>query len=308
MHRSNGFHAFLFGKSVNPTHLKTFLAVEKHRNYTHAAKELFLSQPAVSRQVRQLEDELGVRLFEQIGKTLSLTDAGRTLSREAKRLLGDMERVAEAVKAHRTAERGTLRLGASTTPGIYLLPPILGTFHRKYPDVELSYTVENSLRIEERILKNELDMGFVGAHLSSQELHLEPVIEDEIVFFASPSHPLAGRRRIQLKSLAKETWVVRERGSATRELLESRLVSSGAKIGRAITLESPEAVKAVVAGGFGFSFLSIHGLRDDIKRGRLKKLSVSGFRLKRPIYYVRHLEKHTSPVIEAFLSLAQATF
>src|SRR5438034_10890783 len=107
-------------------HLRSFLAVQKHLGYTRAGKELFLSQPAVSRHVQALEDQLGVTLFEQIGKRLSLTDAGRTLAKEAERLLGDLERVSETVKAHSGADRGTLRLGASTTPGFYLLPALLG--------------------------------------------------------------------------------------------------------------------------------------------------------------------------------------
>src|SRR3990170_6921040 len=100
---------------MNPHHLRTFLSVRKHRNYTRAAEEVFLTQPAVSRQMRQLEEKLGVRLFEQIGKTLHLTDAGETLAVEAEKLLGAMERTAEAVRSHRSAERGSIRIGASTT-------------------------------------------------------------------------------------------------------------------------------------------------------------------------------------------------
>src|SRR5688572_30586814 len=127
---------------MNPANLRTFLAVEKHLNYTHAARELLLSQPAVSRQIRQLERDLGVQLFEQLGKRLYLTDAGKTLLREASRLLGNLDRVREAMVAHQEAHHGALRLGASTTPGIYLLPPVLGQFHRSHPEVEISYRVE----------------------------------------------------------------------------------------------------------------------------------------------------------------------
>ncbi|MHC4729076.1 MAG: LysR family transcriptional regulator, partial [Planctomycetota bacterium] len=157
---------------MNPHHLRTFLAVRKHLNYTHAAQDLFLSQPAVSRQVRQLERELGVRLFEQIGKSLHPTDAGETLTREAEKILGALERTAEAVRAHRSAEHGSLRVGASTTPGFYLLPGLLGRFHARYPRVDLRYAVENSLRIEQMIVRNELDLGFVGAHLAHDDLDL----------------------------------------------------------------------------------------------------------------------------------------
>ena len=181
---------------MNPHHLRTFLAVRKHLNYTRAAEEVFLTQPAVSRQVRQLEEELGVRLFEQIGKSLHLTDAGETLAVEAEKLLGAMERTAEAVRSHRSAERGSMRIGASTTPGFYLLPDLLAQFHRRFPKVALHYTVENSLRIEQMIVRNELDLGFVGGHLSNEDLDLRPLIEDEIVCFTSPSHHLAKVRHV----------------------------------------------------------------------------------------------------------------
>ncbi len=208
---------------MNPVHLRTFLTVLKHLNYTRAAEELFLSQPAVSRQIRQLERNLGLRLFEQIGKTLSLTDAGRTLADEAGQLLGSLERVAEAVRSHQSAERGRLRIGASSTPGLYLLPPVLGRFHAKYPDVELQYTIENSLCIEQKILRNELDLGFLGVHPSHRELVAEKLLDDEIICFSKASHRLAKRRRIDAGTLAGETWIIREKGSATRRRFESWL-------------------------------------------------------------------------------------
>lgn len=293
---------------MNPVHLQTFLAVQKHLNYTRAAEEIFLSQPAVSRQIRQLERDLGLRLFEQIGKSLNLTDAGRTLADEAGRLLGNMERVAEVVRCHRSAECGRLRVGASTTPGLYLLPSVLGRFHAGYPDVELQYAIENSLRIEQRILRNELDLGFLGAHPSHDELLAEKLLDDEIVCFSNASHRLAKRRSIDVASLERETWIIREKGSATRRLFESWLTKAGGKLGATIELQHPEAVKALVAAGVGISFMSIHGLKREIRRRQFKKLAVTGLRLKRVILLVRHADKHTSPVMECFLILVRAMF
>ncbi|HEY4761946.1 MAG TPA: LysR substrate-binding domain-containing protein [Thermoguttaceae bacterium] len=293
---------------MNPVHLQTFLAVQKHLNYTRGAKELLLSQPAVSRQIHQLERELGLPLFEQIGKSLHLTDAGRTLAREAEQLLGSLERVAEVVRAHRSAERGRLWIGASTTPGFYLLPPVLGRFHERYPHVELRYTVENSRRIEQKLLRNELDLGFVGACPSNVYLRAEPVIEDEIVCFTSASNRLAKCRQIDPKSLERETWVIREKGAATRELFESWLTSIGAGVGRTIELSCPEAVKALVAAGIGFSYMSVHGLQVKTASAHFKKLNVSGLHLIRTIYLVRHVDKHSSPVMEAFLELVRNVF
>ncbi|MEE9281361.1 MAG: LysR family transcriptional regulator [Myxococcota bacterium] len=292
---------------MNPNHLKTFLAVRKHLSYTRAAEQVLRSQPAVSRQIHQLEAELGIPLFEQIGKSLHLTDAGRTLAGEAEKVLGTLERAAETVRRHRSAEHGSLRIGASTTPGFYLLPALLGRFHRRFPEVELQYAVENSLRIEQRLVRNELDLGFVGIELPNDDLHVEPIVQDEIVCFASPKHPLARRRRIDPRSLEGETCVMRERGSATRELFEAWLARAGGKIGRTIELESPEAAKLLVAAGVGFSFMSLHGLQSEIRRRRFKKLPVTGLKLERPIYLVRHADKRTSPVTDAFLSIVRTT-
>jgi len=291
---------------MNPNHLRTFLAVRRHLNYTRAAEEVFLTQPAVSRQVRQLEEELGVRLFEQIGKSLHLTDAGETLAVEAERLLGAMERTAEAVRSHRSAERGSVRIGSSTTPGFYLLPDLLGRFHRRFPNVILHYTVENSLRIEQMLVRNELDLGFVGAPLSSEELELKPLLEDEIVCFTSPSHRLAKVHQIAPRSLEEEMWIIREKGSATRLLFEDWLSSRKGAIRKSIELTCPEACKALVRAGIGISFMSVHGLRAEIRAKYLVKIPITGMSLKRPIFLARHSDKRNSPVMESFLAIVES--
>jgi len=287
---------------MNPATLRTFLTVEKHLNYTHAARELLLSQPAVSRQIRQLERELGVRLFEQLGKRLYLTDAGKTLSRGSSRFLGGLDRIRESLAPYRDAQRGSLRLGASTTPGLYLLPPVLGRFHGAHPDVDIAYRVENSRRIEDALLANEIDLGFVGTRLANAELVHEPVADDEIVFFAAPSHPLAARKRLAVGALRDASWVAREQGSATRKAVEGRLQRSRVNLAGAVVLSSPEAVKALVAGGFGISFLSIYALREDMERGKLVKLPLAGFRVERKIHAVRHKDKKPSAVMTSFMA------
>jgi DNA-binding transcriptional LysR family regulator len=292
---------------MNPHHLRTFLTVRKHLNYTRAAEEIFLTQPAVSRQVRQLEEELGVHLFEQIGKSLHVTDAGETLAVEAEMLLGAMERTAEAVRSHRTAELGSLRIGASTTPGFYLLPDILGRFHRRFPKVALHYTVENSLRIEQMLVRNELDLGFVGARLSGEELELKPLLEDEIVCFTSPSHRLAKVRRIAPSSLEEEIWIIREKGSATRLLFEDWLSTRNVAIRKSIELTCPETCKALVRAGIGVSFMSVHGLRAEIRAKYLVKIPVAEMSLKRPIFLARHSDKRNSPVMERFLATVETS-
>ncbi|MBI4718862.1 MAG: LysR family transcriptional regulator [Planctomycetes bacterium] len=272
-------------------------------SFTRAAEQRLLTQPAVSRQVRQLEQQLGVPLFEKLGKSVHLTDAGRALVPQAAELLGRMERIAESVRSFRGADRGRLRIGASTTPGYYVLPAILGEFHRENPGVELGYVVENTLTIEQRLIRNELDIGFVGARPTHGVLRSQPVMEDEIVCFCGPRHTLAGRHEIKSGDLQGELWVVRERGSATRQLFEQRFRRLGGKISRILELTSPEGIKALVGAGIGLAYLSAHGLGHEILDGRLHRVRISGLRLTRPIHVVRHADKHESPPMKALMEL-----
>lgn len=163
-----------------------------------------------------------------------------------------------------------MRVGASSTPGLYLVPPLIGRFHKGSPRVELQYIVENSLKIERRIIRNDLDLGFVGAALDHEALRMEPLLEDEIVCFAGSGHPLARRTRT-IASLEGETWVVREKGSATRRLFEDWLAARGVRLRRMIELECREAIRALVRRGLGLSFVSKYGLRGE--KG-LKKLDI----------------------------------
>ena len=186
-----------------------------------------------------------------------------------------------------------------------MLPDLLGRFHRRFPKVALHYTVENSLKIEQKIVRNEIDLGFVGAHLSREDLELKPLMEDEIVCFAAPSHRLAKARHIAPGSLEEEMWVIREKGSATRRLFEHWLSSRKATIREAIELTCPETCKALVRAGIGLSFMSVHGLRSEFRAKRLVRIPVTGMPLKRPIFLARHSEKRNSPVMETFLQIVE---
>ncbi|MFL2923645.1 MAG: LysR substrate-binding domain-containing protein [Limisphaerales bacterium] len=287
--------------------LRTFLCVRKHLNYTRAGKELFLSQPAVSRQIKQLENEFGIQLIEQLGKSLHLTKAGQTLVVESEMLLGAMERTKEAVQAHSSAGQGSLRIGTSSTPGCYMLPEVLGAFHQKFPEIKLKYVSDNSQRVEQMIIDNSLDLGFVGAYLSNDDLRLEPVMEDEVVCFASPAHPLSDQRRITPQQLSDTLCIVRERGSSTRRFFESWLSDKDVKLGKVIEVQSSETVKKLVTACLGFSFMSIHGLKDELRDRKLILLDVASMPLPRQIYLVHHAKKHFSPIIRAFLEILKNT-
>lgn len=289
---------------LNPALLRTYLSVSRHLSHTRAAEELALSQPAVSRQIQRLEREIGTRLIEQIGKNLHLTPAGEMLVREAERLLGESERIVERVRAQAGPTRGVLRVGASTTPGFHVLPPVIGRFHTEYPDVELHYEVTNTQRIERALLNNDLDLGFVGRQPANADLVSELWIEDEIVAFSSVNHPLAKLESIEPIELARHLAVTREHGSATRELFECELSERGIELTRRLEVQCPELIRTLVASGLGYSYFSRRGLEREPVDPRVRVLSVE-FGLKRPILIVRHKKKHLSPTMEEFLRMAR---
>lgn len=291
----------------SPVHLRTFLAVARHLSYTRAAREIFLSQPAVSRQIQQLEADLGVSLFERIGRQLHLTGAGQSLEREAAALLAHLERVAESVALHRSAGAGRVRIGAGTTPGTYLLPPVIERFHRRRPELELDYVVGRSRRVEQMILRNEADLGFIGGPPSSAELVSTVVARDEIHCFCGPSHDLASRRRLRPSALSGQRWIAREAGSATRELFEAWLAGQGIAARRSTETASPEAVRTLVAAGLGLGYMSRLALEEDYERGRLARLGIAGLNLRRSIHMVRHRDKRVSPALAEFIKEAGRT-
>jgi len=286
--------------------LTTFVSVARHLNYTRAGEDLHLSQSAVWRQMRQLESRLGVPLFEQIGKDLHLTEAGRELERKAPSVLGHWGRIEEAVRAHGEIVVGRVRLGASTTPGFYLLPPILGAFHRDHPSVELHFEIDNSTNIEEKLVHNELDLALVGGPIHHAALRSLHCIDDEVVCFAAPSHPLANPKRLSPASLQTELCVLREEGSATRALFEDWVQDRGGLPERTMIMRCPEAVKTLVASGVGFSVLSSHAIAAEVGRGDLARLRLSGLKLTRPITLAWHVHKHLSPTIQAFIDRLNA--
>jgi DNA-binding transcriptional LysR family regulator len=285
--------------SLEPSWLTTFLAVAEHLNFTRAAEALFLSQPAVSRQMKALQQTLGTPLVERVGRSLELTDAGRAFLPQALRLRGDLERAKEALQEVEAGHVGRLRIGASTTPGLYVLPPALGPFLRARPRVDLQFRLANTLAIEEALLGNELDLGFVGGHLASADLSSEPLVGDEILVYSARAHPLARLKRVRPERLVQETFVMRESGSATRRALESWLAARGLELSRVIELSGPEAIKRMVAAGVGVAISSCQGL--PAKGGPFRVLRVPGLDMRRTLLAVWHRGKVLSPLAQDFV-------
>src|SRR5688572_8248116 len=203
--------------------LQVFLSVAKNLNFTRAGEEVHLSQPSVSVRMRQLEHDLGSKLFEHLGKKVALTEAGQLLIPHAIRVIAAMDDARHAIDELRGLERGSLRIGASTTPGMYLIPRTIAQFKQRYPKIDVHLAVKDTRQIEEGVIRNEFDFGFVGGHLAGDEVEVLPWITDELRLIVPTGHRLAGKRTVKPQDLLKEQFILREQGSATRAVVAAHL-------------------------------------------------------------------------------------
>jgi LysR family transcriptional regulator, low CO2-responsive transcriptional regulator len=273
--------------------LEVFLAIARAHSYRQAAEALHTSQPALSQHVRELEGELGVRLFDRLSRGVALTEAGRLLEERAKRVFATLTDVREVLGELQGLQRGSLLVGASTTPGIYVLPAVIGAYRRRHPGIDLRLRIANSRVIEEAIRAHEVDLGVVGGHgLAPGEECLAAGLVDELVLIVSPRHRWARRREVAPADLAAEPLLVREEGSATRRVTERALEQAGVGWRAAMELNHTEAIKQAVMAGLGVAFVSVHAVRGEVAGRRLATLRLRGLRIQRH-FHVIHSEART---------------
>lgn len=286
---------------MNFERLRTFRALSESLHFRKTAAKLHISQSAVSQQISALEDELGVMLFERIGRRTFLTPAGKMLVDEAGKVLAAVERAGEAVRAFGAGDVDRVRLGASTTPGVYIVPAALGAFRTALPFVELSFRIANSAEIEQALVHNELDLGVVGEDIAHEELFQVAIGEDEIIAVTAPA--LAARRRLRASELEKLPLLARETGSATRRYVDAGLAKIGLELKPAFELPSPEALVRAAAAGLGLAFVSRHVAVSDLAAKRLVAVRIDGLHLVRPITAAYHRDKRVSPAMQQLIAL-----
>ena len=287
--------------------LRLLRALAKHRNITQAGAEMLLSQPAVTLQLKELQKELGTPLYERLGNRLHLTDAGHTLEHYAQRILALVDEAEEAVRLLQQGYGGRIRVGASNTPGIYLLPPLLSAFRRRCPAVELHIEVSNTKDIAEKILRNELDLGIIGGSSPHKELILTPWMTDVLILAVSASHRWAKRKTLAPKELLTEQLLGREAGSATRQTYEQAFVKDGLVLPQPIEIGGGEAIKRAVEAGLGVAILSAYSVAREVKEGRIMALSLKGMAITRPLNIICHKEKTlTVPMQELLRQLQES--
>jgi DNA-binding transcriptional LysR family regulator len=283
--------------------LSVFSAVARHSSFSRAAEALHLSQPAVSKHIRQLEAELGVQLLHRRGNRVELTDAGRIVADYAQRVSVLTEEVRRVLGELEGLQRGYLRVGASTTPGLYLLPQALAHFQAKYPGIEATLIIANSADIMRRVMSGQVDLGFVGVPTETPGLQVRPFAEDEIVLIVPSGHSLAQQQTFTPGLLANETLILREAGSGTQQIAQSHLSELGVRPRRVMELVGSEAMKRAVAAGLGVAFVSRHAIVLEMAQQLVSVPDIPELRFRRPLFILTRKDARPSAAALAFLAL-----
>lgn len=286
-------------KNTTLRQLTVFLTVARHLHFTRAAQELGMTQPSVSMQIRQLEENLGVVLFEQIGKRTFLTEAGRELYRYGQRIqqqLAEAETVLERLKG---AQGGELRLAIGPTAK-YFMPRLIAAFALEHPDVSVDLYITGRDGLLAQLENNERDLAVLGSEPADDTLEATPFLEDPLVVIAPPGHPLAGKSGVSLAELSAERFLMREPGSVTRAVTDDFLRREGIAPRIAMIVNSNEAIKQGVQAGIGLALVPTQSVMLELEVGRLVALELATPAPRRVWYLAHRREKRFSAVAEAF--------
>lgn len=282
--------------------LEVFAAIARLENVSRAARQLCMSQSAASTALLELERHFDSPLFDRLGKSLRLNSTGRGLLPQAEDLLGRAVAVEGFLAGGQLAP---LAVGATLTIGNYLATLIVADYLRRYPAGRIEFTVANTQQVVERLLSCELDVGLVEGEASAPDLHFEPWLEDELLVFCAPSHPLAQSRVARSTDLAGQKWIVREPGSGTRALFDRAMRMQGIDFSVCLQLAHTEAIKRAVESGLGVGCLSRLALREALRRGSLVEIATPDLQLRRRFHFVWHRQRHVSSAQQTFLALCR---
>jgi LysR family transcriptional regulator, low CO2-responsive transcriptional regulator len=287
-------------KNITLHQLKVFEAAARHGSFTRAAEELYLTQPTVSIQVKQLTKSVGLPLFEQVGKRLYLTDAGKELYQTSQRLFNEMNQLEMTVADLRGLKQGQLKLAVITTAN-YFIPRLLGPFCHTYPGIKISLQVTNHEGLLNRLEKNLDDLYILSRPPEDIDVIIKPFLDNPLVVVAPAEHPLIGQRSIPLARIAQEPFIMREWGSGTREAAEKLFEKHHLSMQVKLDLGSNEAIKQGIIGGLGLAVLSYHTLTSMGATERLVVLDVEGFPIRRQWHVLYPKGKQLSIVAATFL-------
>jgi DNA-binding transcriptional LysR family regulator len=274
---------------MNISHLRTFLAVIDRGSFSEAAKSLGISQPAVTMQLQTLEADIGATLLDRRYRRIDLTEAGRALEPHARKVLAEVENARKELTSLSGAVSGSLEIAASTTPGVYVIPRVLGSFAAAYPEVSVRVTSHDTAGVIEAVESGVAHVGVAGAIVKGARVVFQPLGHDELIAICPPTSNLASRRKVALADLASEDWVARELGSGTRQAAETALSEAGvdASCLRVVAqLGTGEAIVTAIEGGLGVAVLSRHAAEKSLALGTVSRIDLAGSPLLRPFFTV----------------------
>jgi len=281
--------------------LKVFLAVARQLSFTRAAEILNLTQPAVSMQIKQLEDSVELPLLERLGKKIFLTDAGKILLEFAKEMIRRLEETEEHIDQFKGLKSGKLRIAVATTAN-YFAPHLLATFIKIYPDISVSLHVTNRKGLIQHLEDNDIDLVIMGQppEEMTEELNAKTFMQNPLVMIASPNHLLVKRKHIPLKELQDQIFLIRERGSGTRNAMERHFKERELILSTGMEMSTDEAIKQGVQAGLGLGIVSRHTIQMELEMQKLSILSVKSFPIIRHWFIVHRSGKCLSPIAQAF--------
>lgn len=285
--------------------LESFIVLANVKNFTKAADQLFISQPALSKQIQSLENELNVPLFDRVGKQTFLTIQGRYFKNYAEEMLATYLSSIEHIRQIENLEEGTVNFGATNFIGVYLMPSVIARFHQKYPDIRINMTINSSKNILDLLHKNQLEFVFLSDYIvgNDDRYIVENYMEDELKLIVGNKHHLFEKSECSLLDLEYELFITKSETSSQSNFLTKKFEEAGFFISNTLLISNQEAIKESVINNIGISFISTKAVEREVKYGLLKCLDLKEMKLKRNIQYVYEKSRHLTPAAREFLSM-----
>lgn len=281
--------------------LQLFTTVAEEKSFSKAADKLHISQPAVSMQIKTLEEKYGIPLFERSHRSVKLTKAGQILYHHAKKIIYNYAKINQLIEDMYHSAKGTLSIGSGYTFGEYILPHALATFKQKYPQIIPKVTIKNSRRIFKQVVKNEIDLGIIESKLTHPSVHIESFYTDEMVLIVPPQHPLSVQPSVETEDLDEMVWILRETGSSTREFISDVFDRHDIKPKEIIEFGSSQTIKGAVESGLGISLISKKTILNELELNRLVAMTIKDEPLVRKFYYVMNKSQLPTKATHLFI-------
>ncbi|HBX23203.1 MAG TPA: hypothetical protein DEF34_06195 [Desulfotomaculum sp.] len=287
---------------MNLERLKVFSTVANLKSFTRAAEELYMTQPAISKNIKQIEEFYGVVLFRRIGNHIELTEAGNKLLQFANDILKLADEAKEALNEGKLQAEEKIVLSVGSTVGVYILPLVLKKFIKKYPKVQFTIEISNAQKILDQFVEGSIDMGIIGALVHKTSLNYQPFISEELKLIVANNHPWSELNQILVSDLKGQSFFLREKGSGLRYVVEERLKKAGLELDNVIEMPNNEAIVKLVEAGLGVSIVSEYAIAEDLELNRVKTVGIKDLDLHRHFYLVYQEEKLLSKTFNNFMN------